>query len=406
MSNLTLAELTSRIRCFGKDNLSYWGCALAGEVGELCNMIKKYERDGQLFSKEQYGHELADIFIYTVLTARQLDINLEQAIIEKLAIVEKRRREEGKPTPPTDENCPFMYQADSDEFGCSLRADRSECHRECPSLQAVMDYVEELKEKEPAPNAPNLQLTTHSPKRTGGVREHGDDGVLGMVVQGDGKAGSPLIELPEWTHLFPDLWEWVDLLEAYHETCPHDEWDAFVKEYKANLRDNHNHMDDGWIATYFKDGKKLYNKIARDKLKGTGFVITCDEGVIWPAFSMDYREPREPANKEEEREKPPSGSNPDRWEYTCQECAFACMTAEVMREHVYRLHGDLDGVFITMMKEGSPMEKSRCVWCKHLISTSEGNYYCDAPGMEGIQVRNIHELAICGLFDEDKEDES
>jgi len=84
-----LAELMKRIKNFGAQHKSYWGCALAGEVGEACNLIKKHERDGKDI-KEELALELADVFIYTVLTARVFDIDLEASIINKIKIVDKR----------------------------------------------------------------------------------------------------------------------------------------------------------------------------------------------------------------------------------------------------------------------------------------------------------------------------
>ena len=88
-------EITKKIINFGRNHYSYWGCALAGEVGEACNLIKKYERDAtpihndeqlRLANKllEQLAEELADVFIYTELTAQQFGIDLEAAIIKKV----------------------------------------------------------------------------------------------------------------------------------------------------------------------------------------------------------------------------------------------------------------------------------------------------------------------------------
>lgn len=77
------------IKNFGRNHASYWGCALAGETGEACNLIKKYERDG-LLNKYDLSLELADIFIYLVLTARYFDIDLENAILEKIKIIDER----------------------------------------------------------------------------------------------------------------------------------------------------------------------------------------------------------------------------------------------------------------------------------------------------------------------------
>lgn len=66
-----------------------WGGALAGEVGELCNFLKKLSR-GDKIPKKKMAHEIADIMTYLSLVADQLDIDLESAIIEKFNIVSKR----------------------------------------------------------------------------------------------------------------------------------------------------------------------------------------------------------------------------------------------------------------------------------------------------------------------------
>ncbi len=89
---LTFTSIISRVQNFGKNHLSYWGCALAGEVGELCNLIKKIERDDIPIDLEKIRLELADIFIYVAIMSRDVfKIDLEQAILDKLQIVKKRR---------------------------------------------------------------------------------------------------------------------------------------------------------------------------------------------------------------------------------------------------------------------------------------------------------------------------
>lgn len=96
--SMTFKEIEGRIENFGKDAATYWGCAIAGEVGETCNILKKIERDG-IDSKNKDGEkyidllpsELADVFIYTSLISRLFDIDLEKAIIDKLKVVESRR---------------------------------------------------------------------------------------------------------------------------------------------------------------------------------------------------------------------------------------------------------------------------------------------------------------------------
>lgn len=74
--------------------LSFWGTALAGELGELCNMIKKLERVrmGGIDAGNSYKaadineamleDEIGGIFIYLDLLAARLGIDLEKAIIE------------------------------------------------------------------------------------------------------------------------------------------------------------------------------------------------------------------------------------------------------------------------------------------------------------------------------------
>ena len=84
-------DIIKKIQNFGKSDPSYWGCALAGEVGEACNLIKKGVRDN-LDIKKELAHELADIFIYLELTARFYNINLEKAILEKIDIVNFKRQ--------------------------------------------------------------------------------------------------------------------------------------------------------------------------------------------------------------------------------------------------------------------------------------------------------------------------
>lgn len=66
-----------------------WGGALAGEVGELCNFLKKMSR-GDKIKKKELAHEIADIMTYLSLLSDQLDIDMEKAIIEKFNIVSKR----------------------------------------------------------------------------------------------------------------------------------------------------------------------------------------------------------------------------------------------------------------------------------------------------------------------------
>ena len=71
-----------------KLSLSYLGNALAGELGEACNIIKKIEREqiglrGSRASVEALGEELADVVIYMDLLCTKCNIDLAEAIKSK-----------------------------------------------------------------------------------------------------------------------------------------------------------------------------------------------------------------------------------------------------------------------------------------------------------------------------------
>lgn len=67
-----------------------WACALAGEVGELCNFIKKARR-GQNIPQQEFAKEIADIQCYLDLLAASMDIDLAQATIDKFNEVSDRK---------------------------------------------------------------------------------------------------------------------------------------------------------------------------------------------------------------------------------------------------------------------------------------------------------------------------
>lgn len=98
MSELTFQELrqanTDRVNEFGHGNLTdgwnvaEWGCALAGETGELCNVLKKIIRQTDIDPciddlTVMADEEIADVAIYLDLLAAKLGINLADAIRRK-----------------------------------------------------------------------------------------------------------------------------------------------------------------------------------------------------------------------------------------------------------------------------------------------------------------------------------
>lgn len=74
--------------------LVHYSLALAGEVGEFCNIVKKVDR-GSLSIKDanvKYNLtcELADVLTYTLCVAGELGIDLEKALMHVRANNEKR----------------------------------------------------------------------------------------------------------------------------------------------------------------------------------------------------------------------------------------------------------------------------------------------------------------------------
>jgi NTP pyrophosphatase (non-canonical NTP hydrolase) len=79
-----------------------WACAMAGEAGEACNLIKKLRRldgaDKALDSPKlraaivrKAGEELADVVIYVDLLAARLGLDLGSEVRKKFNKVSKKR---------------------------------------------------------------------------------------------------------------------------------------------------------------------------------------------------------------------------------------------------------------------------------------------------------------------------
>ena len=73
----------------------FFSNALAGEVGEFCNLIKKVKRGSRKLdakTRKEIRHELADCQTYLVQCAESLGINLADATVEKFNLVSKKWR--------------------------------------------------------------------------------------------------------------------------------------------------------------------------------------------------------------------------------------------------------------------------------------------------------------------------
>lgn len=69
--------------------LAQWTNALAGEVGEACNWVKKMDR-GDKVNPREIGKELADVVIYAHLAAKSLGLRLEDLVVQKFNEVSDR----------------------------------------------------------------------------------------------------------------------------------------------------------------------------------------------------------------------------------------------------------------------------------------------------------------------------
>jgi dCTP diphosphatase len=75
------------------DKLGYMAIALSGETGEFANLVKKVLRQHERLDdemKEKMKEEVADIFIYCLLTSSLLEMDLEKEFLKKLEKNEKR----------------------------------------------------------------------------------------------------------------------------------------------------------------------------------------------------------------------------------------------------------------------------------------------------------------------------
>lgn len=71
-----------------------WACAVAGEVGELCNLIKKRRR-GDDIQPSAIGDEVADVVIYLDLLCTKLGLDLTTVVASKFNEVSRRKGWDG-----------------------------------------------------------------------------------------------------------------------------------------------------------------------------------------------------------------------------------------------------------------------------------------------------------------------
>jgi NTP pyrophosphatase (non-canonical NTP hydrolase) len=89
----------NRARCDGAFHrgeapwgIDRWALAIAGEAGELCNLVKKCIRGDFTFESQRQNilNELADVMTYCDLAISYLDANTAQVIWDKFEKVNER----------------------------------------------------------------------------------------------------------------------------------------------------------------------------------------------------------------------------------------------------------------------------------------------------------------------------
>jgi NTP pyrophosphatase (non-canonical NTP hydrolase) len=76
---------------YSEEDQRFLALALAGEVGELCNVVKKLWRGDALpHAPALIKEELADIRIYLELLALSFDVDLDDACENKMPELERR----------------------------------------------------------------------------------------------------------------------------------------------------------------------------------------------------------------------------------------------------------------------------------------------------------------------------
>lgn len=71
--------------------LTYPLLGLNGEVGEVCEKVKKHIRDGRELDKEDLTKELGDVLWYLAITARDLGIDLQEVAEVNIAKLQSRK---------------------------------------------------------------------------------------------------------------------------------------------------------------------------------------------------------------------------------------------------------------------------------------------------------------------------
>lgn len=80
-----------------QNNQLYFAVGLAGEVGEVCEELKKAYRDARQFDKEKLTNELGDVLWYLTNIASNAGVSLDEVIRRNVEKLTKRHGTSYKP---------------------------------------------------------------------------------------------------------------------------------------------------------------------------------------------------------------------------------------------------------------------------------------------------------------------
>jgi len=98
-------------------NLAFHANALAGEVGELCNIVKKLWRDGETPELlDKLDEELVDILIYMIQIIRTVDTDFDAVWEDKHEVLHQRWGNSSSNR--------FWYDPKTNQYIIGMRADQ------------------------------------------------------------------------------------------------------------------------------------------------------------------------------------------------------------------------------------------------------------------------------------------
>ncbi len=85
-------ELAKTTAIYPENAKIFYPClGLAGEVGEICEKIKKHVRDGRVLDKEDLKKELGDVLWYLSTLATDLEISLDDVAVTNYEKLKSRK---------------------------------------------------------------------------------------------------------------------------------------------------------------------------------------------------------------------------------------------------------------------------------------------------------------------------